>query len=255
MRTTDFGSRKPFIREIIATMVSAALIKAVRRELRRRRVPENAAPMQAYMKSKMPFLGVQTGEMRAACRSVFAGHPLESFDDWRETVLELWHSARYREERYVAIELTGHRAYRRFQLMKSLPMYGKIVSTGAWWDLVDPIATQRLGILHRRCADGMAAKMRTWSRSRDIWRRRAAIISQLKLKRETDSKLLFDCIRPSMSSSEFFLRKGIGWALREHAKSFPEEVLDFVRRHEEELSGLSKREALKHLGGIRALSP
>lgn len=207
------------------------------------------------MKSEMPFLGVQSAGLRRACRKVFPAHPLESFEDWRGTVLELWHSARYREERYAAIELTGHRAYRRFQMMKALPMYAAMVSSGAWWDVVDPIATQRLGALHGRYPRSMATKMRAWSRSRDIWRRRSAIISQLKLKGETDSGLLFDCIRPSMSSSEFFLRKGIGWALREHAKSFPEEVLDFVRRHASELSGLSKREALKHLGGIRAICP
>jgi 3-methyladenine DNA glycosylase AlkD len=236
-------------------MVSAALIKAIRGELRRRRVPENAAPMQAYMKSKMPFLGVQSAELRAACRKVFPEYPLESFDGWRETVLELWQTARYREERYAAIELTGHRAYRRFQLMKSLPMYTKMVSSGSWWDVVDPIATQRLGVLHLRYPVGMASKMRAWSRSRDIWRRRSAIISQLKLKRGTDSELLFECLQPSMSSNEFFLRKAIGWALREHAKSFPEQVVQFVRLHEGELSGLSKREALKHVGGIKAIRP
>ncbi len=211
--------------------------------------------MRAYMKSKMPFLGVQSGQLRAACRKVFHEYQLESFDDWQETVLELWQAARYREERYAAIELTGHRAYRPFQLMKALPMYATMVSSGAWWDLVDPIATQRLGVLHRRRPSSMATKMRVWSRSRDIWKRRSAIISQLKLKNATDSELLFDCIRPSMSSTEFFLRKGIGWALREHAKSFPEEVLRFVRLHDAELSGLSKREAMKHLGGIRAICP
>jgi 3-methyladenine DNA glycosylase AlkD len=235
-------------------MASTALIAAVRRELQRRRVPENAAPMRAYMKSAMPFLGVHARELRTACGRVFPEYILESFDEWRETVMAMWRGARYREERYATIELTGFRAYRRFQLMKALPVYATMVTSGAWWDLVDPIATQRLAGLLGRYPRGMASKMRAWSRSRDIWKRRSAIICQLKLKGDTDSGLLFDCILPSLHEKEFFLRKAIGWALREHAKTFPEEVVDFVGRHETALSGLSKREALKHIGGIRASS-
>jgi 3-methyladenine DNA glycosylase AlkD len=228
-------------------MAEQGLIDALRLELRRVSVAANAAPMQAYMKSDMPFLGVQTGPLRAACRKVFEARPLGSFDEWRGCVLAMWRSARYREERYAAIELTGRPAYGRFQLMKALPMYAEMVKSGAWWDLVDPVATRRLGGLLRRYPGSMAGKMRAWSRSRDIWRRRSSIICQVKFKQETDVELMFDCIRPSMREKEFFLRKAIGWALREYAKVDPFEVAAFVRRHEHELSGLSKREALKHV--------
>jgi 3-methyladenine DNA glycosylase AlkD len=244
-----------FIREIITAcnggpaLAVDALIRDLRRELRRVRVRENAAPMQAYMKSEMPFLGVQTKPLRAACRKVFGARPIDSFDEWRASVLAIWRGARFREERYAAIELTGSPAYREFQLMKTLPMYAEMISTGAWWDVVDPIATQRLGGLLRRYPGSMSKKMRAWSGSRDIWRRRSSIICQVKFKDGTDVELMFDCIRPSMGEKEFFLRKAIGWALREYAKVDPKKVKSFVRRHEQALSGLSKREALKHVGG------
>jgi len=223
------------------------LIAATRRALRERADPAKAGPMRAYMKSAMPFLGVQTPERRAACRAVFGSYPLDRFEQWRDAVQTLWRRARFREERYAAIELTGHRLYGRFQTLDALPIYDEIVVTGAWWDYVDTIASNRLGGLLRAYPGRMKSEMRRWSRDADLWRRRSAILCQLSFKEETDLSLFRDCIRPSMESSEFFLRKAIGWALREFAKTNPVEVRRFVQAHESELSGLSKREALKNL--------
>jgi len=223
------------------------MLAAVRRALRERADPAKAAPMQAYMKSEMPYLGVQTPERRAACRTVFGEHPLDRFEHWRDAVLVLWRRARFREERYAAIELTGHRLYERFQTLDALPIYEEIVVTGAWWDYVDTIAGNRIGGLLRRYPRPMKAEMRRWSRDDNLWKRRSAILCQLSFKQETDLKLLYDCIRPSTASTEFFLRKAIGWALREYAKTNAREVRRFVRVHCADLSGLSKREALKNL--------
>jgi 3-methyladenine DNA glycosylase AlkD len=97
----------------------------------------------------------------------------------------------------------------------------------------------------------MSGILRDWAVSSDIWKRRSAILAQLNFKRETDLKLLYDCIRPSLGASEFFLRKGIGWALRQYARTDPAEVIRFVRRNEARLSPLSKREALKHVGALK----
>jgi 3-methyladenine DNA glycosylase AlkD len=207
--------------------------------------------MQAYMKSEMPYLGVQTPLLRATCREVFGRLPLESPSSWRGTVLALWRDARFREERYAAIELTGHRSYRSFQDLKSLPMYEEMITTGAWWDYVDVIASHRLGNLLFLHPTPMTRRMRTWAKSPDIWKRRSAILCQLGFKKKTDLPLLYDCIEPSIGSSEFFLRKAIGWALREYAKTDAKEVKRYVRAREKELSPLSKREALKNLGGVR----
>ena len=80
-----------------------------------------------------------------------------------------------------------------------------------------------------------------------MWIRRASILAQLRFKEDTDLELLYACIQPSLSSKEFFLRKAIGWALRQYAWTDPKEVKRWVRAHEHELSNLSKREALKNV--------
>jgi 3-methyladenine DNA glycosylase AlkD len=94
----------------------------------------------------------------------------------------------------------------------------------------------------------MRKEMLAWSRSDDLWKRRSAILCQLTFKKATDLDLLYATIEPALSSKEFFLRKAIGWALRQHAWTDPEEIRRYVREHEEELSPLSKREALKNVG-------
>ena len=102
---------------------SRALIREVRRALQMRADPEQAPRMQAYMKSDMPYLGVKTPALREACRAAFDAHPLLDFARWLDTASALWRGAHHREERYAAIELTGHRAYDDFQRMKALPLY------------------------------------------------------------------------------------------------------------------------------------
>ncbi|PJA52234.1 MAG: DNA alkylation repair protein, partial [Candidatus Marinimicrobia bacterium CG_4_9_14_3_um_filter_48_9] len=86
-----------------------------------------------------------------------------------------------------------------------------------------------------------------WSNSENFWMRRSAIIGQLKLKRQTNAELLFGFCGKMAHEKEFFIRKAIGWALREYAKTNPNAVKHFVENMGEKLSGLSRREALKHL--------
>ena len=162
-------------------------------------------------------------------------------------MLGLWRGARYREERYAAIELTEARRFDRFQDMAALPMYEEMIVTGAWWDYVDVIAGHRLGTLLRRFPREMRKEMLAWSRSDDLWKRRSAILCQLTFKEDTDLDLLYATIAPALGSKEFFLRKAIGWALRQYAWTDPKEVRRYVREHEKELSALSKREALKNV--------
>jgi 3-methyladenine DNA glycosylase AlkD len=228
-------------------MVVRPLLIAVRRELKRRADPEKAPHMRAYMKSAMPYLGVQTPRLREACRIAFTAHPLDCFDDWRDTVLSLWRDAQFREERYAAVMLTGERRYREYQTLDALPLYEELIVSGAWWDFVDPIASRRVGLLLERYPVRMRKTMRAWSRSRDMWKRRTAILCQLTFKRETDLTLLYDCIEPNLADKEFFIRKAIGWALRQHAWTDPAEVKRYVAGHRDRLSALSTREALKNI--------
>ena len=113
--------------------------------------------------------------------------------------------------------LTGERRYRDYQTLETLPLYEELIVTGAWWDFVDPIASQRIGALLQRYPARMRRTMRAWSRSTDMWKRRTSILCQLSFKADTDLALLYDCIEPNLADREFFIRKAIGWALRQHA--------------------------------------
>jgi 3-methyladenine DNA glycosylase AlkD len=222
------------------------LVDAARRELALAANPAKAGDMQRYMKSEMPFRGVAKPERSRLAKSLFTAHAFTAPEPWVDAVLELWRDAEYREERYLALDLTG--AYPRWQSTGLLPLYDELIVTGAWWDFVDEIASRRIGPLLRADHETVAAVMRTWSRDPDRWRRRTSIICQLGSKAATDTDLLADCVEANLTDPDFFLRKGIGWALRQHAKTDPGWVLAFVESHPT-LSPLSRREALKHLDG------
>ena len=225
----------------------ADLLAVLRRELARAGSPERAAGARAYMKSAMRFHGVGAVPLRAICRKAFAAHPVENPAAWRKDVLALWRGARFREERYAAIELTGDRRARPFQTMASLPMYEEMIVTGAWWDLVDALATKRLGDILRSEPAPMRKAMRAWSRGADLWKRRSAILCQNSFRKDTDLDLLFALIEPSIGSKEFFLRKAIGWALRSYAWTDEKPIVKYVEKNRARLSGLSVREALKNV--------
>ena len=220
------------------------MIEAIRRELAARADAAKAPQMQAYMKSEMPFLGVQKPGRREVARLVFASHPLDGFEAWRDAVLTLWREATYREERYLAIALARYARYRAHRTVAALPIYEELIVTGAWWDFVDEVATRLIGELD------VGDVMRSWASDADMWKRRAAIIHQIMRRRETDAELLYDCIEPNRADREFFIRKGIGWALREYSKVDPDGVGRYCASVE--LSPLSRREALRNLDRNRA---
>lgn len=209
--------------------------------------PERAKSMQSYMKSSMPYLGVPTLPLRNICRKVFSDLKYSNMEEWKDDVLHLWRMADYREERYAAITLTGIKVADKFQKIDSIPMYEEMVVSGAWWDYVDEIAVQRLWKLLANDPASTKQIMREWSVGENIWKRRCSILVQNKSKGGTDLEFLYDCIRPSLTSKEFFLRKAIGWALRELAWTKPDEVRRYVVQESERLSSLSRREALKNL--------
>ena len=223
------------------------LVEAVRAGLAAQADPVRAAGTQAYMKSAMPYYGVRMPALRALLRSVLETYPLANVEAWRGTVLMLWDEARYREERYAALELLGSSVYRRFQSLELVPLYEYLIVSGAWWDLVDDVATHRVSDLLRRFPDQMRPVLLGWSQHDDHWLRRTSIICQVGAKALTDEALLFECIEPSLGERDFFLRKGIGWALREYSKTSPAAVRAYVAEHADRLSGLSRREALRLL--------
>jgi 3-methyladenine DNA glycosylase AlkD len=224
-----------------------SLLEAVTAALTAVADPSRAPAMQRYMKSTMPFLGVPQPLLRRVLKPVWAAYPLATAAAWRREVRAMWRAATVREHRYAAIELTELRAHRGYQDLDALPLYAELITTGAWWDLVDPLAGHRLRFLLEQHGAPIRAAMLEWSRGEDLWLRRAAILCQLGRKSQTDLELLYAVIEPALPSREFFLRKAIGWALRDLARAEPDEVRRYVAAHESRLSGLSKREALKHL--------
>lgn len=223
-----------------------SLVDAVRAALHAVADPGAAEPMRAYMKSSMPFLGVPTPARTAALRPVLAAHPLTDPATWRGTVRSLFRDATYREERYAALAI-GRRypAHLTAQPEPSLDLLDEIVVTGAWWDFVDETAIRLLGPLLLRHPATVRPVVRRWAGDADRWRRRAAVICQVGAKDRTDTALLAEAIETNLADPDFFLRKGIGWALRQHARLDPDWVRTFAATHD--LSPLSRREALKHL--------
>jgi 3-methyladenine DNA glycosylase AlkD len=204
--------------------------------------------MQAYMKSVMPYHGVATEAQRQVCKATFAELRFDTPKEWQVLVLELWRNARFREERHAALYLAGDKRARPFQNLAAMKMYEELIVSGAWWDYVDDIASHRIGPILRDYPAPMRRKMLSWSKSRNMWKRRTSIICQLGFKSETDLELLYACIEPSLGSQEFFLQKAIGWALRQHAWSDATEIRQYVKLNRGRLSALSIREALKNIG-------
>lgn len=230
------------------------VVDAVCHELKAAGDSGRAVGQQAYMKSAMPFRGLTSPTLKATMRPLLAdpAYLLNSRDEWEATVRDLWDGARFREERYAALAICAHRPYRQWATQRSaMPLYRHLIESGAWWDLVDEIASHRVGPILRANPETEPDRMRSWAGASNMWARRAAILSQLSSREETDRRLLLDCITPNLADREFFIRKAIGWSLRQYAHCGTA-AADWVRASVDELgprlSPLSRREALKHLG-------
>lgn len=230
-----------------------AFVERVRATLAAAGDPGRAAGQRAYMKSALPFHGITSPELRRLLTPVLREQAPADRGTWEATALELWDGATHREERYAALALAQHRSARSWQDPDVLGLYRHLVVTGAWWDLVDEIASRLVGPILLTHPDDVTPVMDAWAVEDDLWLRRVAVLSQLKRREGTDTALLERCVVANLEGSpfgsEFFVRKAIGWALREHAKTDAGWVLALVERHRDGLSGLSVREATKHLRG------
>lgn len=226
---------------------NSKLLNALRSELKTAADPERAPQMQAYMKSEMPFHGVPAPILKTVSKQVFADLALPDAATWERHIRDIWDNATFREERYAAIQLAGIARAKNFQTFSAMKLYEHLIVTGAWWDYVDNIASHQVGAVLANEPKSTKKLMLNWSKSPDMWKRRTAILCQLGFGKETDLEFLYQCIEPSIGSNEFFLRKGIGWALRQIAWQDPAEVIRYVKENKDRLSPLSKREALKNV--------
>ena len=211
--------------------------------------PSKANGMQAYMKTDMPFYGVQKPGREVILRELVAIFSPDDREEYEELVLSLW-GLPHREEKYLALGVARH--FGEFVTPSSLLLYRRLIVEGAWWDFVDEVATKLIRRLVVEHPDRTWPLVDEWIDDDDIWLRRTAILCQIGAKERTDAERLFDFCARRAFEKEFFIRKAIGWALREHARTDPEAVAHFVTEYRHQLSGVSYREATKHIGHLLA---
>lgn len=225
------------------------LLDALRASFAAHADPARAPAMQAYMKSTLPFFGIATPLRRELSAAAVRAHPLPDTASLAMAMRTLWRDARYREERYAALELARTGAHARLFDASLLPVYEEMLVSGAWWDYCDDISGTALARLLREQPRTMKPELRRWAHGNDLWLRRAAMLCQRRMKEGFDAVLFYDCILPSIGSGrfagEFFIRKGIGWALRERSYAAPGEVMAFLHEYGAQLSPLTQREAMK----------
>jgi 3-methyladenine DNA glycosylase AlkD len=205
--------------------------------------------MRAYMKSALPFYGIAAPLRRKLTAALVKAHPQRDLPSLIDTMRALWRGASHREEWYAAMELARVGPHRRLIGIDLLPLYEEMIIASAWWDCCDDISAEGIGALLLRGPDRVKPVLGRWAKGPNLWLRRAAIICQRRLKSGFDPVLLYETILPSIGDQpvarEFFIRKGIGWALRERSYAAPDEVAEFCRQYAKRLSPLTLREALR----------
>lgn len=229
----------------------ASLIEALRARFAANADPAAAGPMQAYMKSALPFHGIPAPLRRRLMADAVREHPCPDTATLAATMRRLWREARFREEWYAAQELARVGPHRKLLTPELLPVYEQMIVQSAWWDCCDEISGTALAALYERHPAVLKPLLRRWSTGDDLWLRRAAMLTQRRVKTGFDAPLLYELIEPSLDdprfNGEFFIRKAIGWALRERSYAAPDEVRAWCDANAARLSPLTRREALKAL--------
>ncbi|MFB7466722.1 DNA alkylation repair protein [Streptomyces sp. NPDC056224] len=205
--------------------------------------PARARAMTAYMKDVAPFLGIPTPLRRELSRAVTKDTPRPSEADCAALALRCWRLPE-REYHYFAVDYLRRHVSRCSSGL--LPVARHLITTVAWWDTVDLLAVHTVGPLV--AADpALSEVMDEWIGDEDLWLARTALLHQLRFTSATDTGRLFGYCRRRADHPDFFVRKAIGWCLREYAKTDPDAVRAFVEAERGSLSPLSVREALKNL--------
>jgi 3-methyladenine DNA glycosylase AlkD len=206
--------------------------------------PVRAVAMRAYMRDQFPYLGFARPVQRQVSREVLADTAPPSEADLVDVCLGCW-ALPEREYQYFAVDLL-HR-WIRVCGPGLLDTARTLLITKSWWDTVDELAQHVVGPLVARFPD-LVPTMNAWAAGEQLWLTRTAILHQNRYRAATDQRRLFAYCAARADHPDFFIRKAIGWALREYARTDPDAVRAFVTEHHDRLSGLSVREALKHLG-------
>lgn len=207
------------------------------------RCPANAAAMEAYMKHVAPFFGIKAPDRRALLKVHTAEHGTPAAAELPAIVRSAF-AQREREWHHTAVDLLMKQA--KWLTPEDLPLMEELITTKSWWDTVDALAVHVVGVILKRHPKVIGTWNRRWIGSKDLWLNRTAILFQNRWKDDTDRTLLFANITRHAAHPDFFIRKAIGWSLRELAATDPAAVKAFVAR--QPMSPLSRREALRKVG-------
>lgn len=205
--------------------------------------PEKATHMASYMKDQFAFFGVQTPQRRTIQKPLLAAAKGAVANDLFDIADVLWHQAE-REAQYVGCDLL--RKHATVLDPDDIARLRTLITSKSWWDTVDALAIHPVGTLVTNHPE-LQGVMDEWIDDPNIWVARTAILHQLRFKDSVDQARLFGYAERRAGDSEFFIRKALGWALRSYARVAPDAVRTFVESHDDQLSGLTKREALKHM--------
>jgi 3-methyladenine DNA glycosylase AlkD len=200
-----------------------------------------AVQMKKYMKDRFEFYGIGTPARRAMITDHIRKYGLPDWNMVEDMTRYLW-SKEERECQSTAINLLN-RMKKKLDL-DDIPLMEYMITTKSWWDTVDGTAAWLVGEIMKKNPGRIRPVTTRWMESGDIWLQRSCLLFQLNYKRDTDLDLLFGFIGELSGHRSFWIRKAIGWVLREYSKTDPQAVREYVDAHPE-LSGLSKREALK----------
>jgi 3-methyladenine DNA glycosylase AlkD len=202
-----------------------------------------AVQMKAYLRGQFDFLGIQTPTRRLICKDL---PRLPADPALLLQVAEMLWKQPEREYRYVACDLLKKNA-KLFQI-RDLSALKRMLQTNAWWETVDSLSGVVGDIVLQEKLQGIDAQdiMDKWVEDEDFWVRRSAMIHQLGWRLNTDTNRLSKYALRLSSESEFFIRKAIGWALRDYAKWDPAYVIGFVNQNRTVFSSLTVREATKN---------
>ena len=206
--------------------------------------PTRAEAMAAYMKNHFSFAGISAPQRSVLLRPIWRDHKPTIKEDIHNICNDLW-MLDHREYQMIAMELMG-KCKKQFNT-DDLNFVQNLITTKSWWDSVDFLASTILGTIlkpHPNLAQDVAREMMS---SNNMWLKRSALIFQLKYKSETNKALLYELIAETQGSTEFFINKAAGWALRQYSKFNPSSVALFIQDNKDWLSKLTVREGSKYL--------
>ncbi|MEH7387779.1 DNA alkylation repair protein [Bacillus sp. JJ1521] len=206
------------------------------------RNPENAVPMQKYMKNLFTFLGIKTPLRRQLSSKFYRETGILKQELNLEFVEQLWMKDE-REYQYAAQDYLV-KSIEKINV-SHLAIIENLISTKSWWDTVDVLAPHLVGKIAKETPRVIEEKIEEWATGDNLWLKRSSILFQLKYKEETNETILYKYIIANADSKEFFIQKAIGWALREYSKTNQDSVRQFI--NETTLPKLSIREGSKYI--------